>query len=42
MLNPTDDTIGMSMHFDDTDPVATCLVTGCGHVSDAHRNDWGD
>jgi hypothetical protein len=22
--------IAMSLHFEDIDPVATCLVTGCG------------
>lgn len=26
----TDHPIAMSLHFEDADPVATCLVTGCG------------
>jgi hypothetical protein len=28
-LEPTEDVIGMSMHFSDADPVVTCLVIGC-------------
>lgn len=29
MIEPTKNTIGMSMHFGDADPVVVCLVIGC-------------
>ena len=29
MIEPTKDTIGMSMHFGDANPIAVCLVRGC-------------
>lgn len=39
-LAPSKDTIGMSMHFNDADPVAVCLVIGCGqHFHGDSRND---
>jgi hypothetical protein len=46
-LRATEDTIGMSMHFSDADPIAVCLVRGCGkHFHGDSRSDatnaWSD
>lgn len=39
-LQGTNDSIGMSMHFDDADPVAVCLVQDCRqHFHGDSRND---
>lgn len=39
-IQQTLDNIGMSMHFDDADPVAVCLVMGCRwHGHGDSRND---